>query len=55
MCRQFMMQHLVMLMASIAMVVASTKDDTNPTWRKIAESGPIVEPELTVREDEPGM
>ena len=55
MVRQFMMQHLLMLMASITMVVASTKDDINPTWRKIAESGPVVGPELTGREDEPGM
>ena len=50
-----MMHPLVMLMASIVMIKASTTEDTIPAWRKIAESGPVVEPELRGREDEPGM
>ena len=55
MFNQLMVQHLVMLMTSIFMVNASTTDDTNPAWRKIAESGRIVAPEVKGREDEPGM
>ena len=51
----FMMQQLVMLMASIVMIKALTTDDTNPAWRKIAESGPIVAPQVKGREDKPGM
>ena len=51
---QFMMQHLAMLMASSIIVVASAKD---PEWRKIAESGRMVNPpdSLKGREVEPGM
>ena len=52
---QFMMHPLVMLMVSIVMIKASATDDTNPAWRKIAESGPIVAPQVKGREDKPGM
>ena len=44
---QFRIQNLVLLMASVGMVAASTEDGTpNPAWKQIAESGPIVEETL---------
>ena len=43
---QFRIQNLVLLMASVGMVAASTDDETYPTWKQIAESGPIVEEAL---------
>ena len=46
---QLMTQHIALLMAAIVIIFASREDETNPQWRKIADSGRIVEPYFVER------
>ena len=52
---RFIETHILALVVAIIVVSASTEDEPSPAWRKIAESGPIVEPKLKQRTASPGM
>ena len=45
-------QRIALLMAAVVIIFASTEDERNPDWRKIAVSGRIVEPYLVERTEE---
>ena len=51
---KFIPPHIILLMAAIFTVGVSTEDETRPDWRKVANSGRKVEPEVKGRVAEPG-